>query len=153
MEAFREWLRPEVVWMFIGVALLLLEFMLPGLIVFFFGLGAILVAVLCLVFEPSLNVQIVIFLVSSVLLLLSLRRWVRRVFTGHASGGEEDEGVIKYQYAGERATVIETITPERDGRVEFHGARWAAEADQRIEEGARVEIVSQNNITLKVKPL
>ena len=37
MEAWREWLRPELIWFFfIGLVLLFVEMIVPGLIVAFF---------------------------------------------------------------------------------------------------------------------
>ena len=46
MDALKGFMRPEFVWAVVGMLLLLAEFGLPGLIVFFFALGAFLVALL-----------------------------------------------------------------------------------------------------------
>ncbi len=85
MEWLKEFLKPELIWFLIGLLLLLAEFMIPGLIVFFFGVGAWIVAVCCLATDITLNVQLLIFIISSMLLLVLLRSWVKGIFTGYAS--------------------------------------------------------------------
>ena len=39
-DAIKDYLSPEVVWFLAGLALLILEFAMPGLVIFFFGVGA-----------------------------------------------------------------------------------------------------------------
>ena len=79
MNTLSEWLKPELIWFIAGLVMLLLEFAMPGLIIFFFGAGAILVAVICLFFDISVNAQLGIFLVSSLLLLRGLRRYLKPI--------------------------------------------------------------------------
>ncbi|MCK4689902.1 MAG: NfeD family protein, partial [Candidatus Marinimicrobia bacterium] len=80
MEAIREFLKPELIWFLLGLVMLLMEFVLPGLIIFFFGVGACIVALICLILPISLNLQLVIFIISSVILLLTLRKWLKGIF-------------------------------------------------------------------------
>ena len=152
MENIKDFLRPEIIWFAIGILLLISEFAMPGLIVFFFGVGACVVSAVCIFADISINAQLIIFIVSSVLLLVCLRRFMKGIFTGHVASNKGGEGNI-LEFVGERAEVNEKIVPKSGGKVEFHGTSWAAEADEEIEEGATVEIVGQNNITLKVKKL
>jgi membrane protein implicated in regulation of membrane protease activity len=152
MESLKEFLKPEVIWFLVGLVLLLMEFAIPGLIVFFFGVGAWIVAVVCLFTEVSLNWQLGIFIGSSVLSLVLLRSWVKGIFLGHVTGKQDLTEELK-DFVGERAVVKEAITPKRPGKVELHGTNWEAEADVAIPEGADVEIVGKDNLTLKVKAL
>ena len=145
-------LKPEIIWALVGIVLLLLEFTMPGLIIAFFGAGALIVALVCLVTDVSLNIQLVIFIVSSILLLIFLRKWLKGIFTGNLGSEKGASGDLK-EFVGERAVVKERITPELDGRVEFHGTSWKAQADEEIQKGTVVQITGQSNITLKVKPL
>ncbi|MHC4858277.1 MAG: hypothetical protein ACYTBY_11000 [Planctomycetota bacterium] len=41
MDWIKDFMKPEFIWAMVGLILLLLEFALPGLIIFFFGVGAI----------------------------------------------------------------------------------------------------------------
>ena len=155
MDGIKGFLRPELIWFLVGLVLLIMEFMLPGLIIAFFGIGAWIVAVLCLLssyVQGSINTQLLIFIVSSVLSLLILRRWVKGVFLGH-SGAKQDLREDLKEFVGERATVIEDISPRAGGKVEFHGTNWEARADGDIATGAIVEIIGKDNITLKVREI
>jgi membrane protein implicated in regulation of membrane protease activity len=155
MDWIKELLRPELIWFLVGLVLLIMEFMLPGLIVFFFGVGAWIVAIVCLLssyIHSSINAQLLLFIISSVLSLLILRRWVKGVFLGH-SGAKQDLREDLKEFIGERATVIEDISPKAGGKVEFHGTNWEARADGDIAAGAVVEIIGKDNITLKVREI
>lgn len=152
MDAIKDFLKPELVWFLVGLVLLILEFVLPGLIIFFFGVGACIVALVCLVTDIGVNAQLAIFIVTSVLSLLCLRRWLKAIFVGHMTSKQDMTEDLR-EFVGERAVVKEKITPKLAGKVEFHGTNWAAEADEEIAEGAVVEIIGKDNITLKVKAL
>ena len=155
MDTLKDLIRPEVIWFLIGIVLLVLEFILPGLIVAFFGAGACIVGVLCLVsdyVQGSINAQLVIFIVSSVLLLLLLRKWLKAVFVGHVVSRQDTSENLR-EFIGEKAVVKREITPKAGGKIEFHGTDWEAQADQTIPEGTVVEIVGKDNLTLKVKAL
>ena len=151
-DSIREYLRPELIWFLVGLALLILEFAMPGLIIFFFGVGACVVAIVCLVTEISINVQLIIFIGASVLSLLLLRKWLKGVFLGHTVSKQDLKENLE-EFVGQKAVVKERIVPKAGGKVEFHGTNWTAQADQEIAEGAVVEIIGKDNLTLKVKVL
>ena len=152
MDAIKEFLKPEIIWFLVGLALLIMEFMLPGLIIAFFGVGACIVAIVCLITDIGINAQLTIFMVSSVLSLLCLRKWLKGIFFGHVKSKQDMTEDIK-EFIGERAIVKEKITPKTTGKVELHGTNWVAEADEEIAEGTTVEIIGKENITLKVQVL
>lgn len=143
----QDWLKPERIWFLIGFIMLLLEFALPGLIIFFFGLGAWIVAVICFFVDISIKLQLIIFIMASLLLLITLRQWTGKIIVGRRSQARLSE------FVGEKAVVTRQIDPDTGGRVEFQGTSWPAEADEQISEGAVVEVIGKNNITLKVKKL
>jgi len=151
-DSIKEYLKPELIWFLVGLLLLLLEFAAPGPIVFFFGLGACIVAVVCLLTDITLNTQLIVFIVSSFLCLLLLRKWLKGVFLGHTTSKQDLTKDLE-EFLGQRAVVKERIVPKAGGKVEFHGTNWVAQADQEIPEGTVVEIIGKENITLKVKAL
>ncbi len=150
MDWLKEFLKPELIWFVIGVLLLLAEFAIPGLIVLFFGIGAWIVAGVCLLTDVSLNVQLGIFIGASVLSLVLLRSWLKGMFVGHVRA-KQDLTEDLQEFIGERVVVRVAISPKLAGKVEVHGTNWSAEADEEIAEGAVVEIVAKDNLTLKVK--
>ena len=142
----------ELTWFLVGLVLLLGEFIIPGFVIFFFGIGAWIVAVLLWInVDISFTSQLFIFLLSSGITLVLFRRYGKEYFQGKIS----QKGTTAFEeIKGERATVVYEIRPDsNDGKVEFHGTQWRAESDSPIPKGAVVEVVSRNNITLKVQPL
>jgi len=150
MDSLQDWLKPQLLWFGLGVVLLLLEFANPGVVLIFFALGAWLVALLCLTMDLSLNLQLGVFVISSVVLLLVFRSRIKGRIDGRqptAGGGASDE------FVGRRALVTREIRSQRRGRVAYRGTNWDAEAGERIPEGATVEIVDKENLTLVVKKI
>jgi membrane protein implicated in regulation of membrane protease activity len=155
LDAIKDFLRPELIWFLIGLVLLILEFIMPGLIIGFFGAGAWAVAIICLFsvyVRGSINVQLIMFITASVMSLLLLRKWLKGIFIGHVKSTQDMTQDLN-DFIGERAIVKEKITLNAGGKVELHGTNWEAEADEEIAEGAVVRIVGKDNITLKVKRL
>ncbi|ACL05438.1 protein of unknown function DUF107 [Desulfatibacillum aliphaticivorans] len=141
---------PILIWFIIGLALILAEFAVPGIILIFFGIGAWVVSAMCAVIDASLNTQLFVFLISSVLSLALLRTWVKKTFVGNAMDGESSFN--SDELVGQKAVTVHEIKPGFTGKVEFRGTRWNAVADELIEESQPVEIVKQDNLTLVVKP-
>ena len=108
--------RPELVWFIIGLLLFLLELVLPGFVIFFFGVGAWLTALLCLVANPNVDIQIVVFAVTSVLALLGLRRMIQKRFFYRDEGRSE---VIEDEFTGKEAKALMDFEPGTQGKVEF----------------------------------
>jgi len=152
MNTIKDFLRPEIIWFLIGLVLLIMEFVLPGLIIAFFGVGAWIVALVCLITDIGINTQLIIFIVSSVLALLCLRKWLKGIFLGHTVSKQNLKQNLE-EFIGQRAVVKVKITPKAGGKVEFHGTNWEARADEEIAEETVVEIIGKDNITLKVKLL
>lgn len=152
MDEFKEFLKPEFIWALIGLIIMLMEFAVPGLIIFFFGVGAWVVAAVCLFADISINWQITIFLVSSLVLLVTLRQWVKGIFVGHTYS-KQDAAEDLSDHIGRQVMVQQAITPPQTGSVELNGVRWKARAEREIEAGQMVEVTGQDSLTLIVKPL
>lgn len=152
MEWLKDFLRPEFIWGLVGLILLLAEFMVPGLIIFFFAIGAWVVALACVFWDISINTQLIIFIASSVVLLFMLRRFLRGVFIGHVYS-RQPEGEDLKEYLGQKVTVTETISPPHTGKVEVNGVDWKAAADCEIPAGQIVEVTGRDSLTLTVKPI
>jgi len=143
--------RPEIFWFIIGLVLFLLELVIPGFFIFFFGLGAWVTALVCLLIHPDSfnNMQILIFAVVSVLSLIALRRLIQKKFfysKENLSEGVEDE------FTGREAIATSAFGSGKKGKVEFKGTTWNAESKSEIKEGDRVIIIEKDSITLIVEP-
>jgi membrane protein implicated in regulation of membrane protease activity len=139
-------LNAAVIWFIAGFVFFLLEFAVPGLILFFFAVGAWLVALLSLFFNLSINAQIIIFLASSLLTILLFRRWVKKIIWLKKNPTElEDE------FIGKTGKAETFIGPGHEGKVDFKGTTWNARSDDVIEKGENVIITGNESILLIVK--
>jgi len=141
--------RPELIWFLLGLVLFLLELVIPGFFIFFFGLGAWVTALICLIGEPSTNLQIIIFAVVSVLSLVALRKMMQKKFFYH---DENLSDRVEDEFTGKDATAIEDFSSENTGKVEFKGTSWKAESSTQIKAGQTVIIKSKEDFKLKVEP-
>lgn len=141
---------PAFWWAIVGIGLMLCEFVMPGLILFFFGLGALITALLTWLLPMSLTVQLAVFAVASLVSLFGLRRWLKPIFMGSASASEDS---LSEGMAGQHAKVLEPIAPGTAGKIELNGTAWKAESEESLEEGQAVEVVSQKSLTLVVKSI
>ncbi len=141
--------KPELVWFLIGFVLFLLELVLPGFVIFFFGVGAWITALVCLIADPGINLQAIIFAITSVLALVALRRMLQRKFMSNKDSLSES---VEDEFTGGEALVVSEIRPGKKGKVDFKGTTWKAESDTEIREGQAVIIKNKENFTLFVEP-
>ena len=141
--------RPEIFWFILGLGLFLLELVIPGLIIFFFGLGAWVTALVCLVGNPGINLQIIIFAASSTLLLLALRRIIQKKFLNSKNSRSDD---VEDEFTGKEAFATIDFGGMKQGKVEFKGTTWTAESESQIKEGQRVVIIEKDSFKLIVEP-
>lgn len=141
---------PVLTWFLVGIACYVIELALPGFIIFFFGVGAWCVALVLAMTDVSLTVQLVIFLVCSLVTLGLLRSWLRSVFLGRVL--EEDDS-INVDPAPATGVVTEAIMPPAAGRVKYGGSFWKALADEAIAVDTVVVIVEKKDLTVKVRAL
>lgn len=142
--------NPELYWLIIGVVLFILELVLPGFILFFFALGAILVALITWMTSISIAWQLAIFIVASLLSLFSLRNLIQKQFFSKDDEEDEDEDIV-LAAPGDRGVVTSTIAPPAEGRIKYKGSFWRATAGEEIEEGEIISVVSQNNLVIHVE--
>jgi len=148
-------ITPELVWIVLGIVLILAEFILPGLVVIFFGIGALVVGLLLWGGMPADGPwPFIMFSLLSVGLLVGLRGRFKKGFTGKSmveqQSGEEDD------FIGQRADVttgFDEHLPDR-GQVNYRGSLWDARAvsGTNIKTGDPVVIREQEGPVLIVGP-
>ena len=141
------------IWLGSGFFLMAIEFLVPGLVMVFVGLGALTVALaMFLGYIDSVLQQFLFFFISSTIYLLSLRFLVLSFVPTNKrqENIDEDEVVI-----GEIVEIISDIKPDEIGRVEHSGSSWQArsEGGQIILKGQQAKIVGRDNITWIVQKI
>jgi membrane protein implicated in regulation of membrane protease activity len=141
---------PITLWFIAGALLILAEFMVPGVVIVFFGVGALTTSLTTwLGLTESLTSQTFMFGTSSVVLLFSLRHLVKGWFVGKSENGDGD---LDDDFTGREAMVTRDIPgPGLDGRIEIKGSEWKARADATIVAGTTVIIDGREGLTLHVR--
>jgi len=130
---------------------MLLEFMVPGVILVFFGLGAWVVALTTYMglTEGSAS-QLLVFTGASVILLVFLRRYIRARFSGFISERQVPDLNLD-EFTGKSVLLLEDVAPGSPGKVEFKGAPWRAEAKDTLKQGETGIIEKMDSLTLIIR--
>lgn len=139
-------------WVVFGMLLILAELVVPSFTIFWFGLGALLMALL-LWLQPalSLSVQLVAWAVVSSLFALAWLRLLRPLMADRTKAGMAREAVL-----GETGQVIQVPQPPRRGQVRFATPvlgddEWEFICEEPVAVGDRVMITEISGNTLIVK--
>lgn len=139
------------IWGILGLVLLGVEMLTGTMYVLWFGVAAILLAILTWL-APAMPVPLQLFLFSglSIVALVIWRRNYKKNSTDlHIGQSQGDE-------IGRVGTIIEPVGPRQNGRIQFPqgvmGSReWAAVSGEEIEAGAEAAIVAIEGNSLRVK--
>jgi inner membrane protein len=133
-----------IIWIAVGLGLLILEMLLPGVFMMWLGLAACGTGLLTLAFQFGFETQVVSFgILAAIALTAGLRlRRPRQVL--HT----EREGLI-----GRPATAL--VFLGRDGRVRLGDSDWAARVPPDVappDPGARLRVTQLEGTVLIVRP-
>jgi membrane protein implicated in regulation of membrane protease activity len=142
---------PALYWLIIGVMLFFLGLAVPGFILFFFALGALVTALVAWLSPLSLVWQLGLFMAASLVSLFSLRNIIQKKPIAPASEVVDEDEDVKLAVSGEKGVVSMTIVPPAEGRINYAGTSWRAIADEKIEEGEIVAIVRQKGLIIHVE--
>ena len=138
-------------WLALGVLLMLVEILVPGVVFLWLGIAGVLTGLL-LAAAPGTDwqVQLVVFAVLSVAAIFLGRRFVasRQGSTDHPTLNRRGRSMV-----GTRATLSDATVSGR-GRVRIGDTMWAlrlAEAGSDFPEGTEVTVVEVDGVTLVVE--
>jgi len=140
-------------WLGSGIFLMAVEFLVPGLVMVFVGLGSLTVVFgMHFGYIDGILQQFITFFISSIIYLLTLRFLVLRFVPSvtRKENIDEDEEVM-----GSIVELVADINSGEFGRVEHSGSSWQAraEGDQTILKGEQVKIIGRDNITWIVQKI
>ena len=137
-----------IFWLVLFVVLLVIEIFTMGLTTIWFAGGAVVAFVLALL-DVGLPIQIIAFLVVSIILLILTRPIAIRFFN------QQREKTNVDRLIGQKAVVIETIDSLHGiGRIEINGMEWSAKTEDMsllIEQGEVVVVQAIQGVKLIVK--
>lgn len=141
-------LQAPVVWLIIFAAMVGIELLTLGLTTIWFAGGAI-VSLVVSAAGAGVNVQIILFIVVSMILLILVRPWAQKHFN-HDRIRTNAQSLI-----GQSAVVIEEINNMKaQGRVLVRGQEWSARnaaGDEIISKDTQVRIKEISGVKLMVE--
>ena len=132
-----------VEWFILFAILLIIELLTVGLVTVWFAIGAG-AAIICSLFTDSITIQLVVFLVTSVISLLIMKPILKKFKSFDITPTNLDRVV------GKTGEVTKTIEPDKYGEVKIFGNTWTAASKSHIDVGTKVKILSIDGVKLIV---
>jgi membrane protein implicated in regulation of membrane protease activity len=127
---------------------LVLETIVPGILMLWFGLAAVIVGVVTLLLGPTATTQILLFIGAAIATVFLLRP----VFSRRQSQAPQTElNVRGSEFIGRTVNVVEPIVHGR-GKVAAGDTIWLADGDD-VPAGTEVEVTGVNGTALVVRKI
>lgn len=137
-------------WMSLGVILMILELLVPGTFLIWFGLGAILTGLTILIFTGlSASTQLLIFVIMS-LICVAFGIFVYAKIFGKNKDNEHNKKTGAHRYVGNRFTVAEPFKNGR-GKITVGDSVWIAVSDKEFKKGDEVTVIDVKGTQLIVE--
>ena len=133
-------------WLVLFVVLALFELATVNLVSIWFSLGALITTFVSLATD-NLMIHLAVFTISSILLLLLTKPFVKKMKK------REEVPTNLDMVVGKTGVVTEKIEKDGIGEVKVLGKKWSAYSDKEIEENSKVKVLSINGVKLKVEEI
>ncbi len=140
------------IWLACGILLILSEILIPSAVAIFFGFSALIVALVRWIgLFKSLTASFEVWIITSLVLVITLRRVVKRLFPADSSFQPIEDDSDAY------GTIVSVIEPVNDhnnnGRIRYQGTSWPAMTNEgSIPAGKKAKLLCRNNIAWIVEP-
>lgn len=139
-------------WLIFGAILMALEALLPGLVVIFLGMGAMVVSLF--IYQGWIEGWMTIltsWFIISLVFIVTLRSLFYRLLPGDTNYGEYDED---QDAAGTIVDVVQDIhRDDKNGRIKFRGTTWIAMSEKEpIPAGSKAKLVTRKDLIWYVTP-
>ena len=133
-------------WLVLFVVLALFELVTVNLVSIWFSLGALITTFVSLATD-NLMIHLAVFTISSILLLLLTKPFVKKMKK------REEVPTNLDMVVGKTGVVTEKIEKDGIGEVKVLGKKWSAYSDKEVEENSKVKVLSINGVKLKVEEI
>ncbi|RKX94416.1 MAG: NfeD family protein [Spirochaetes bacterium] len=135
-------------WILLGLLLVGAEMFIPGFVVFFFGIGAVVTGIAAAIFpfiKGSVAMQGIVWIAATAFFMGFFRKKFAGIFKGTILNRQIESNV------GKSAEVMEPITPDTPGRVRYQGTSWKAISyTEKFDKGDVVDIVEEEGLAFIV---
>ena len=136
-------------WMTFGLILMVLELIVPGTFIVWFGLGAVATGIVCALLPLSVSGQIVVFTICSTVSVFFGSFVYKRIFGANKEVGQQDR-IGAQKYIGQTFKVVEAIE-EGKGKIAVGDTVWLAKSSHDVAKGRRVKVVDVKGTILIVE--
>ena len=138
-------------WIIVGLILIIAEMSTGTFITLGLGIAAIAVGLIDLVIPMGFTIQLLLWIILSVILVTAFFKWFKTQPTVSNSG----QSSYRFDIPG---TVTEKIHPHKRGKVVFDApvlgnTDWHATSDYELLKGDRIKIIEVNGQLIKVAPI
>lgn len=139
------------IWLIAGLVMMILELIVPGGVVVFLGVSAIIVgAGLYFKIISTVTMSFIVWFMTSIFMMLVLRSFFMKYFEGDSKVHNVDENA---DFKGSIVLVVEEISPYKEGRVRFRDTTWIARSDDELARGEEAIIVEIDENSIVVEKL
>ena len=139
-------------WLIIALALFVIEILTPGFVIMWFGVGALVAAIISFFNPDTLTIQIISFVVVSLVLVILSRTIFKNVFIKNTPDIKTNADFL----IGKIGIVTEDINNNfSKGRILIEGQDWSARTEDGtvIAKDDKIEIIKWSGATLIVKKI
>lgn len=134
------------IWLIIFIVLVIIELLTINLVTIWFAIAAVF-ALLVDIITRNTMLEIIVFTVSSFLLLLLTKPLIKKIKVKKIEATNLDMVINKV------GIVTEDILDDKIGEVKVLGKKWSAYSNAKVLKGERVKILSIDGVKLKVEKI
>jgi len=134
------------IWLVIFIVLVIIELITINLVTIWFAIAAVF-ALLVDIITRNTMLEIIVFIVSSFLLLLLTKPLIKKIKVKKVEATNLDMVINKV------GIVTEDINQDKIGEVKVLGKRWSAYSSTEIKKDEKVKILSIDGVKLKVEKI
>lgn len=134
------------IWLVIFIVLVIIELLTINLVTIWFAIAAVF-ALLVDIITRNTMLEIIVFIVSSFLLLLLTKPLIKKIKVKKVEATNLDMVINKV------GIVTEDILDDKIGEVKVLGKRWSAYSSTEIKKDEKVKILSIDGVKLKVEKI
>lgn len=143
-------LSPEYIWLFIGILLIIIEYIKRTFFLIYLSIAALITSIISILFHPALIIQLSIFIPISIFSILYFRpkslAWRQRLIKEYT---QRKKKVIPPK--GISAVALTDITMNKKGRIKLNNEIRDAVSQDEIKEGDIVKLIRNEGEVLEVK--
>ena len=134
------------IWLVIFIVLVIIELITINLVTIWFAIAAVF-ALLVDIITRNTMLEIIVFIVSSFLLLLLTKPLIKKIKVKKVEATNLDMVINKV------GIVTEDINQDKIGEVKVLGKRWSAYSNTELKKDEKVKILSIDGVKLKIEKI